>query len=843
MPSFVDHPDMPGALAVQRPDGSFSPPLAPQMAMQADPAGYAAYKAGTGAAASMGAQAGGTPAGVTDIVGPEGEALRIAPSQGPSLVSPGLQIEIAPNAPPPTAPGAINLAAVAERPDAVAAGNKVVQQATRGDRVSVGGGAGTLPEGVTQSLGLKADESAGAKVPKPGAVVGQAQGGGTFNNAASGAPAATGNAGSMGLNAYNTATQQAAAITDAMIAQELAKRPSAGKFVKEHDQKLGYTITAERGPDQDVYEKKWEGMLGQKPLVPEPKPQLEMPPQAILDKWAPPQTDDGAGNKRDMTPKEKLAWAAGIAAQMKDGSVSAAALDTQYEPSLTTWKPPPRMTPQEVIQRVLPSRLNDGSAPANMTPAQKMEWARNTAAEINAANDETSKARFLEERKAGVAKIDSSYKQAVDERDMRVAGQQRERELIEKKFGGPNGLAQFAMKEAEIDRDAAERAVDPAVQAAHYERQFGDAQQQLLNRERDAYADLDAKIKAVSEKAAVEVDPKRYWKDKSAGEKVLLVLAGMFGGAGAALAKQPNLAAAALEKSVNEDIDAQKTNIANAKGNLNQLQGLYQDVAQRYGSERAGMLAMKSARLGGLESQLRASIASATSEKARVAAEKTLAFLTQAKAEADMELSRLRNGQISTQFKTVPGQMVGGSAGPDLKKALALANSKREMLGSYAKDEASINKDAAASDPMSKAVTFSYGGQTLAFRPNIPEAIATDTLKTVQATPSIHKNLDMLIEQQKNKLTGHGRIDGETALAIILPTAAQLNSSLGGGAMSKDELANWQAALVDQIVGRSASEGRMVIHQAVENIINAKLNAVVAGRVEGGRIIPYGAAR
>jgi len=88
MPAFVDHPDMPGALAVQRPDGSFSPPLAPQMAMQADPAGYAAYKAGTGGAASMGSVAGSAPAGTTDIVGPEGEALRIAPSPGPSVAAP-----------------------------------------------------------------------------------------------------------------------------------------------------------------------------------------------------------------------------------------------------------------------------------------------------------------------------------------------------------------------------------------------------------------------------------------------------------------------------------------------------------------------------------------------------------------------------------------------------------------------------------------------------------------------------------------------------------------------------------------------------------------------------------
>ena len=778
MPPFVDHPDMPGALAVQRPDGSFSPPLAPQMAMQADPAGYAAYKAGTGAAASMGAQAGGTPAGVTDIAGPDGEQLRIAPSQGPSLVSPGLQVQIAPDAPPATAPGAINLQSVAERPDAVASTQKQVNQiAASQKQIPIGSGQASLPGNVMQSLGLPT-EAPVKEAPKAGAVVGKAEGGGTFATGAVSMPG-TGNAGAIGLSQYEQDTAAQRAWNNQMIEAELKKRGGAGRVVDERDQKQGFSIQAERGPDPEAWQKKWEGEMGMRKFVPEAPPALELKPKDILEVWAPPKVEAGkdkagAAVYRDMTAKERESWAAQWAQRAKAEGLNAATLDRMLDPNLSAAK------------------------------------GRQSGEEVDAF------------RRAKLNAWDDDLAKRTADRDARVEATLAERRAEEERMGGPFGLATKEMQEKELERNASEFAADRVAQASFTEEQGTNAQAALFNRQRDALADIDAKIKTVSDRATAEVDPKRYWKDKSAGEKVLLVLAGMFGGAGAGLAKQPNMAAAAIERSVNDDIDAQKTNIANAKGNLNQLQGLYQDVVQRYGSEQAGLASMKVARLGAIESQIKANMATATSEKARIQAEKVLALITQKRRDAEVDLSRAMNGQIATQYKTIPRHVEGGGGGPDQKRIAALLAQNREISGGLAKDSAGIAKDVAAGQPKAGPI-LRVMGQEIQLRPDMPTDTVSKLVNDASAANAITRNVDAMAKKQD--WFGAQYVDPKTAAVMTNFVSGQVNGALGQGAMNDAERAFWQA----QLSGMRVDEARKFVSTGMKNIVMGRLDVMAAG--------------
>lgn len=60
-----------------------------------------------------------------------------------------------------------------------------------------------------------------------------------------------------------------------------------------------------------------------------------------------------------------------------------------------------------------------------------------------------------------------------------------------------------------------------------------------------------------------KVDPNHFWQDKSTGAKISAALGLFFGGIGAGITGQPNIAAQFLQKSIDRDIDAQKADQSN----------------------------------------------------------------------------------------------------------------------------------------------------------------------------------------------------------------------------------------------------------------------------------------
>lgn len=80
-----------------------------------------------------------------------------------------------------------------------------------------------------------------------------------------------------------------------------------------------------------------------------------------------------------------------------------------------------------------------------------------------------------------------------------------------------------------------------------------------------------------------KIDPNRLWHNMSTGQQVGSVLSILFSGAGAGLAHQDNAAMKVLDKAIDRDIEAQKTNLENKRS-------LYSLNLQRGNSEREATL-------------------------------------------------------------------------------------------------------------------------------------------------------------------------------------------------------------------------------------------------------------
>lgn len=117
----------------------------------------------------------------------------------------------------------------------------------------------------------------------------------------------------------------------------------------------------------------------------------------------------------------------------------------------------------------------------------------------------------------------------------------------------------------------AESAKAIAVQAGTFEatQQAKDRMQQEAAARQSAMKDAD-EADAQSKQRAIDlgnrkIDPMRVWHNASVPQQILGALAMAFGAFGAALAKTPNFAMQMIQGAVDRDIDAQKTEIQNAK--------------------------------------------------------------------------------------------------------------------------------------------------------------------------------------------------------------------------------------------------------------------------------------
>ena len=176
------------------------------------------------------------------------------------------------------------------------------------------------------------------------------------------------------------------------------------------------------------------------------------------------------------------------------------------------------------------------------------------------------------------------------------------------------------------------------------------------------YADHQAKSKVLLD--AIQngkVDPNRVWHNASTGGKISAALGLILGGIGAGLTHGPNLALQVLNKTIDDDIDSQRTEQSK---NMN----LYKLNEEEYGNATRAKLATKAQMLTSAKAQLQASAAKTQGPLAGQAAAQGLAAIDQQIATTNWLNSRMGNGSPGTEQQFLGEQQAIQQIRPDLYK-------------------------------------------------------------------------------------------------------------------------------------------------------------------------------
>ncbi len=153
-------------------------------------------------------------------------------------------------------------------------------------------------------------------------------------------------------------------------------------------------------------------------------------------------------------------------------------------------------------------------------------------------------------------------------------------------------------------------------------------------------ADVLAYVKELQGK---QLDPNRSWKNKNAGQKVGAIIGLMLGTFGAALTKGPNYAQQMLDKETDDDIDAQKQEIAKTKDLIGLKNNGIAQLMARGASERQAEAAFRINRYEQYKTMMQAEALKSDSEIVKAEAQKSQALIDQKLA------GELANLHLATQ--------------------------------------------------------------------------------------------------------------------------------------------------------------------------------------------------
>jgi hypothetical protein len=117
-------------------------------------------------------------------------------------------------------------------------------------------------------------------------------------------------------------------------------------------------------------------------------------------------------------------------------------------------------------------------------------------------------------------------------------------------------------------------------------------------------SNLDQKVQQVSNDVLNgKIDPNRVWTNMSTGNKVLASIAVLIGGIGSGLTGKSNAALDSIDKSIEQDIDAQKANLGNKNNLLSHYMQQYHNIEQAENATRIHLNAVAGAQLSKIASQ------------------------------------------------------------------------------------------------------------------------------------------------------------------------------------------------------------------------------------------------
>lgn len=303
--------------------------------------------------------------------------------------------------------------------------------------------------------------------------------------------------------------------------------------------------------------------------------------------------------------------------------------------------------------------------------------------------------------------------------------------------GNPEVPMQAQPQQAQQQMPVAKPGVDPLAQMQAANTQSAMAQKQYYDETKRAQDEYNSRLIEVDnvkakELAAIDshqaslmdaimnqkLDPNRIWNNASTGAKISAGIGVLLSGLGAGLTGGPNLALESINKMVDKDIDAQKTELGKKQTLFSMNMQKYRDVSMATAATKASMAAMlqgqlssSAARMGSAQAMQNAKLQNAQIDMYRQQLNQQLADQQTAKMvmnhidkTGDLAYAQYlpEKQRLEVQDRVVPGYGLASNkerAG-EITKMLPVANANidavDQLMGMIGKGKASMNKKAIA---------------------------------------------------------------------------------------------------------------------------------------------------
>lgn len=221
-----------------------------------------------------------------------------------------------------------------------------------------------------------------------------------------------------------------------------------------------------------------------------------------------------------------------------------------------------------------------------------------------------------------------------------------------------------------IQQAADQKAADQAQFATWFERQRVQAEQELAKHESDRIKRenaINTKMALFEERAqqweaSKDIDPDRYWNNKSTPSKIAAIIASALAGWVAGVRGGPNQAIAQINTEIARDVDAQKANAAKDREGVNIAHNLVALEMQRWMSPEAAEAAARALQIKATQAEVNKMMALQNKTEVIAAGREMIAALDKSYLDETVNAKKLELGQITRQYKLVPERMVGGQA-------------------------------------------------------------------------------------------------------------------------------------------------------------------------------------
>ncbi len=200
--------------------------------------------------------------------------------------------------------------------------------------------------------------------------------------------------------------------------------------------------------------------------------------------------------------------------------------------------------------------------------------------------------------------------------------------------------------------------------SAEYQKQ---AQADVLERQK-MFQDYKVKHDTLTtEFASTKIDPDRYWRTRTTGQKVGSVIGAILGGIGAGLQHSSrNIALDMLQKSVDDDVRAQMAEVQIKHQGIQEMDNSYAEGLKAFNDVAAAKLFAQQIGLQMVDRKLQAASMGLRSEaqknQALIAGESLQQQGLQIQSQLDQRMDSINNAEITQRRQQLMGQLVAGRA-------------------------------------------------------------------------------------------------------------------------------------------------------------------------------------